>query len=223
MSRVAKSYYSDADPIVQYVTERSIRMTDVQKKLKEETLKHPRSRMMGAPEVVQLNTNIMHAIGAKKVLDVGVFTGVSALAAALAIPSDGKVFALDINDDFVKVGKPFWKEAGVAHKIHLHLAPATESLQKFIDNGESGTFDFAFIDADKLNYDNYHELCLKLMRPGGVIAFDNTLRSGAVIDETDQSENVVAMRKLNDKLRDDKRCNISFLNIGDGLTLLFKK
>ncbi|CAL4142057.1 unnamed protein product, partial [Meganyctiphanes norvegica] len=158
MSRVAKSYHND-DPIVQYTTERSIRMTDVQKRLKEETLKHPRGRMMGAPEVVQLNTNIMQAIGAKKVLDVGVFTGVSSLAAALAIPSDGKVYALDINDDFVKVGKPFWEEAGVAQKIHVHLAPATESLQKFIDNGESGTFDFAFIDADKSNYDTYHEQC----------------------------------------------------------------
>jgi len=222
MSRVAKSYHND-DPIVAYTTERSIRMTDVQLRLKEETLKHPRSRMMGAPEVVQLNTNIMQAIGAKKVLDVGVFTGVSSLAAALALPPDGKVYALDINDDFVNVGKPFWEEAGVSNKIQLHLAPATETLQKFIDNGESGTFDFAFIDADKPNYLNYHELCLKLLRPGGVIAFDNTLWSGNVIDETDQSEDTVALRKLNDKLKDDMRCNISFLNIGDGLTLLFKK
>lgn len=222
MSKVAKSYHNE-DPIVKYTTERSIRMTDVQKKLMEETLKHPKSLMMGAPEVVQLNTNIMQAIGAKKVLDVGVFTGVSSLAAALALPPGGKVHALDINDDFVKIGKPYWKEAGIADKIQLHLAPATQTLQKFIDNGESGTFDFAFIDADKTNYDNYHELCLKLLRPGGVISFDNTLWSGMVIDENDQSEDTVALRKLNDKLKDDVRCNISFLNIGDGLTLLFKK
>jgi len=222
MSKVAKTYQNE-DPIAKYTTERSIRMTDVQKRLMEVTLKHPESGMMGDPEVVQLNTNIMQAIGAKKVLDVGVFTGVSSLAAALAIPSDGKVYALDINDDFVKVGKPFWEEAGVTDKIQLYLAPAKETLQKFIDNGESGTFDYAFIDADTQNKDNYHELCLKLIRPGGVIAFDNTLWSGRVIDENDQSERMLLTRKLNDKLRDDKRCNISFLNIGDGLTLLFKK
>lgn len=120
-------------------------------------------------------------------------------------------------------GKPFWEESGVADKIRLHIAPAAETLQKFVDGGEAGTFDYAFIDADKTNYDRYYELCLTLLRPGGVIAFDNTLWDGAVIDPADQTPDTVALRKLNEKLKDDQRINLSFLKIGDGLSLCFKK
>lgn len=120
-------------------------------------------------------------------------------------------------------GKPYWEEAGVLNKINLHIAPAATTLQKFINEGEAGTFDFAFIDADKGSYDRYYEQCLVLLRPGGVVAFDNTLWDGAVIDPADQTPDTVALRKLNEKLKDDQRINISFLKIGDGLSLCFKK
>nr|AFC17961.1 O-methyltransferase [Penaeus vannamei] len=217
-----KSYY-DADPLVQYCVKNSLRLTDVQKRLNDVTLQHSRAAMLGAPEVLQLNSNIMQAIGAKKVLDIGVFTGASSLSAALALPPEGKVHALDISEEYTNIGKPFWEESGVADKIRLHIAPAAETLQKFVDGGEAGTFDYAFIDADKTNYDRYYELCLTLLRPGGVIAFDNTLWDGAVIDPADQTPDTVALRKLNEKLKDDQRINISFLKIGDGLSLCFKK
>ncbi|XP_064087889.1 probable caffeoyl-CoA O-methyltransferase 2 isoform X1 [Macrobrachium nipponense] len=215
--------YRNKDPLVAYTMQHSLRQTDVQKRLDEVTLKHRRAGMLGAPEVLQLNANLMQAIGAKKVLDVGVFTGASSLSAALALPADGEVHSLDLCEEYVNIGKPFWEEAGVTNKIHLHIAPAGDTLQKFIQEGRLGTFDFAFIDADKVGYDNYYECCLKLIRPGGIIAFDNTLWDGNVINSEDQSEDTVALRKLNEKLRDDQRINISFLKIGDGLTLCFKK
>ncbi|XP_068218446.1 probable caffeoyl-CoA O-methyltransferase 2 [Palaemon carinicauda] len=215
--------YNNKDPLVVYTVQHSLRQTDVQKRLDEVTLKHKRSAMLGAPEVLQLNANLMQVIGAKKVLDVGVFTGASSLSAALALPADGEVHALDISEEYTNIGKPFWEEAGVAKKIHLHIAPAGETLQRFINEGQVGAFDFAFIDADKVGYDNYYECCLKLIRPGGIIAFDNTLWDGNVINPEDQSADTVALRKLNAKLKDDQRINISFLNFGDGLTLCFKK
>ncbi|XP_047474994.1 probable caffeoyl-CoA O-methyltransferase 2 isoform X2 [Penaeus chinensis] len=215
--------YRNADPLVQYCVNHSLRLTDVQKRLNDVTLQHRRSSMLGAPEVLQLNANIMQAIGAKKVLDIGVFTGASSLSAALALPPDGKVHALDISEEFTNIGKPFWEEAGVINKISLHIAPAAETLQKFIDAGEAGTFDYAFIDADKESYDRYYELCLILLRSGGVIAFDNTLWDGTVIDPNDQTPDTLAIRKINEKLKDDQRINISFLKIGDGLSLCFKK
>nr|AAZ66373.1 O-methyltransferase [Penaeus chinensis] len=215
--------YDNTDPLVQYCVNHSLRLTDVQKRLNDATLQHRRAAMLGAPEVLQLNANIMQAIGAKKVLDIGVFTGASSLSAALALPPNGKVYALDISEEFTNIGKPYWEEAGVSNKISLHIAPAAETLQKFIDAGEAGTFDYAFIDADKESYDRYYELCLILLRPGGVIAFDNTLWDGAVIDPTDQKPGTLAIRKMNEKLKDDQRINISFLRIGDGLSLCFKK
>ncbi|XP_064093713.1 probable caffeoyl-CoA O-methyltransferase 2 [Macrobrachium nipponense] len=215
--------FENTDPLVKYTIEHSIRQTDVQKKLSEETLKMKMGAMLGAPEVLQLNQNLIRAIGGKKVLDVGVFTGASTLSAALALPEDGEVHALDTSMEFTDIGKRYWEEAGVAHKVHLHIDPASETLQRLIDAGQRETFDFAFIDADKENYDNYYEQCLVLIKSGGIIAFDNTLQSGRVIDAEANRPNIVAIRKLNEKLRDDSRINISFLKIGDGLTLCFKK
>ncbi|XP_068213489.1 probable caffeoyl-CoA O-methyltransferase 2 [Palaemon carinicauda] len=215
--------YGTKDPLVKYTVEHSIRHTDVQKKLGEETLKMERGMMLGAPEVLQLNQNLIRSIKAKKVLDVGVFTGASALSAALALPGDGEVHALDTSKEFTDIGKKYWKEAGVSHKVHLYIAPASETLQKFIDEGQKNTFDFAFVDADKEGYDKYYEQCLVLIRSGGIIAFDNTLQNGKVADAEEKSPHVVAIRKLNEKLKDDSRIEISFLKIGDGLTLCFKK
>lgn len=218
-----KSYKTE-DPVVRYTVEHSLRQTDVQKKLTEETLKMSRGRMLGAPEVLQLNQNLMKLIGAKKVIDVGVFTGASSLAAALAIPDDGLVQALDVSKEYTDHAKVYWKEAGMEKKIHLHIAPANETLQKFIDGGQSGTYDFAFIDADKAGYDQYYEQCLVLIRSGGIIAFDNTIQGGRVADpNAKETPDLIAIRNLNKKLHNDSRIDISFLKIADGLTLCFKK
>ncbi|XP_063869853.1 probable caffeoyl-CoA O-methyltransferase 2 [Scylla paramamosain] len=222
MATTKKSYISE-DPLLKYTVDHSLRLTDVQKRLNEATFKHSNYEMLGAPEVLQLNANLIQAIGGKKVLDVGVFTGASSLAAALALPPDGEVHALDINEEDTRIGKPFWAEAGVADKIHLHIAPASQTLQRLIDEGHAGTFDFAFIDADKMGYDEYYEKCLVLLRRGGIIAFDNTVQAGRVINPDDHKPATVAIRKLNEKLRDDQRINLSFLKIADGFTLCFIK
>merc|ERR1712095_235285 len=175
----------------------------------EETLNHPRGMMLGAPEVLSLNAAFLKALKAKKVIDVGVFTGASSLAAALALPDDGRVIACDINEDFTNIARKFWKEANVENTIKLEIAPATDTLQKLVDAGKGG-------------YDSYFELCLKLMRKGGIIAFDNTLWNGNVVGDEVQSPDVVAMRKLNPMLSKDTRVNVVLMNIGDGYTLATK-
>ncbi|ESN93266.1 hypothetical protein HELRODRAFT_89194, partial [Helobdella robusta] len=153
----------------------------------------------------------------------GVFTGMSAMGIALVLPEDGKLVALDINDDYANIGRPFWKKAGVDKKINFIKGPALESLNKLINDGESGTFDFAFIDADKINYDNYYEACLKLVRSGGIIAIDNTLWDGRVYDPTANDTTTNIIRRLNEKILKDERVYVSLLVIGDGTTLCFKK
>lgn len=220
-SKVEKSYYG-SDPIKQYCLQHSTPMHPVQMKLLEETLTHPKFKMMGAPEVINLNALLIKSLAAKKVIDVGVFTGASSLAAALALPDDGIVIGCDVSEDFTSHAKKYWTEAGVEKKIKLEIAPAADTLNKLVDNGEENTFDFAFIDADKGGYDTYFELCLKLMRKGGIIAFDNTLRDGKVLNENDTGVDLVAIRKLNEKLGKDTRVNTSLLNIGDGYTLVTK-
>ncbi|CAD5116767.1 DgyrCDS5621 [Dimorphilus gyrociliatus] len=232
-STTSSKAYSTRDPCKQYIVKHSLRITDVQESLIKETMKQTRAVMLSSPDELQLLANLCRVIGAKKTLDLGVFTGYSALTIAMALPEDGKVIACDVSEEFTNVGKPFWKAAGVDKKIDLRLAPATETLEKLIEDGQTGTFDFAFIDADKLNYQTYYELCLKLIRPGGFIAVDNTLWSGTVVDvlegkisrETKDPEEISAIiiHDLNEFLSKDDRIEISFLNIGDGTTLCFKK
>ncbi|XP_050721580.1 probable caffeoyl-CoA O-methyltransferase 2 [Eriocheir sinensis] len=217
-----KSYGSE-DPLVRYTVDHSLRLTEGQKKLMALTLTLPRYVMLGAPEVLQLNANLIRSIGGRKVLDVGVYTGASALSAALALPQDGEVHALDITEENINLGRPFWQEDGVADKIHVHIGLATDTLQRFIAEGQTGTFDFAFIDADKANIDRYYEQCLVLVRPGGIIAFDNTVLNGRVLNLDDQKPDAVAIRRINEKLRDDERIHLSFLKVGDGLSLCFVK
>lgn len=222
MSQYQKSYGTD-NKIVKYAMQHSLRQDAALAALCEETQRHTRSAMMGAPEVLQLTANLIRTIRAKKVLDIGIFTGCSSLSAALALPEDGQVHGFDISEEYVNVGKPFFERAGVTKKINIHIGPASANLQKFIDAGEKGTFDFAFIDADKGGYLDYYEKCLVLLRPGGIIAVDNTIWSGAVVDDSDQSEDTRSIRTFNDKVAHDTRVNISFLTIADGLTLLFVK
>jgi predicted O-methyltransferase YrrM len=172
-----KILYAD-DPFIRYAAEHSLRVHPTQQKLIDFTLSHPWCRMLGSPDEIQLLQNIVRCTGAKKTLDIGVYTGYSAMSIAMALPADGMVVACDISNEWPLLGKPFWEEAGVAQKINLVIGPADVTLKNLLDRGEAGTFDFAFIDADKNNYDSYYELCLKLLRPRGVIAIDNMCGAG---------------------------------------------
>jgi len=223
---VLKSYQKGDDAVSAYIKSHSLQLHPVQQELMDETFKvleHSTSMMLGAPEVLQMNQVLMKAVNAKKAIDIGVFTGASSLAAALSLPEDGKVIACDVNERFTSIGKRFWEKAGVSHKIDLHLRPATETLQELIDRGEEGTFDFAFIDADKENYCNYYELCLKLLRSGGIITVDNVLFAGRVVKDEVQDERTQGIRNMNDLVATDDRVVVTMQNIGDGLSVILKK
>jgi caffeoyl-CoA O-methyltransferase len=166
---------------------------------------------------------LVKMLGARRTLEIGVFTGYSALAVALALPDDGRVVACDVSEEWTRVAREHWKKAGVDHKIDLRLAPAADTLDALLKEGNAGAFDFAFVDADKANYANYYERCLKLVRAGGVIAFDNTLWSGAVIDPKADDADTKAIRALNDALARDERVDVAMLTVGDGLTLALKR
>jgi predicted O-methyltransferase YrrM len=165
----------------------------------------------------------MHLIGARRTIEVGVYTGYSALAVALALPHDGRVIACDINKDWTSVGRRYWREAGVEQKIDLRLGPALNSLDQLIADGQSGQFDFVFIDADKTNYANYYERALVLLRPGGLIGVDNVLWYGRVIDASFDDPDTRAIRAFNEQLKNDDRVWLSMLPVRDGLTLVCKK
>lgn len=166
---------------------------------------------------------LVEMLGVKRAVEVGTFTGYSALRMALAMSEGGSLVCCDVSDEFTRIGRPFWQEAGVADRIDLRLAPATETLQAMIDGGEAGTVDLMFIDADKPNYDAYYEMALVLVRPGGLILVDNVLWSGAVADEENQSESTQVIRGLNAKIREDERVSMAMLGIGDGLTMVRKR
>jgi len=179
--------------------------------------------MQISPEQGQLMALLVRLLGAKKTLEVGVFTGYSSLVVALALPPDGKLIACDVSEEYTTIARRFWQEAKVADKIDLQLGPAVETLDRLLEQGEAGTFDFAFIDADKSNYDAYYERALHLLRAGGVIAIDNVLWSGDVADPSVQDARTNAIRQLNQKIHQDDRVLISLLPIGDGLTLAMKQ
>jgi caffeoyl-CoA O-methyltransferase len=165
---------------------------------------------------------LVQMLQARRCLEVGTFTGYSALVVALALPEDGRVTACDVSEEWTAIARRYWKEAGVAHKITLHLAPAVQTLDRLIAQGEGGEYDFAFIDADKDNYWNYYERALRLLRPGGLIAVDNTLWSGRVADPDDHDPTVEVIRDFNARLHQDRRVRISLLPLGDGVTLIWK-
>ena len=206
-----------------YLWEKGLDENPVLKRLREETENHPFALMQICPEQGALMANLVRLISAKKAIEVGTFTGYSALAVALALPEDGYLLACDISEEFTSIGKPYWEEAGVSENIDLQIAPAIETLKSKIEDGESNTYDFAFIDADKINYLNYYELCLDLIRPGGVIAIDNVLWGGSVIDSARTDDDTKAIREINDFIALDKRVNISMIPVGDGVTLAVKR
>jgi len=179
--------------------------------------------MQIAPEQGQFMALLVQLIGAKKTLEVGVFTGYSSLSVALALPADSKIIACDVSEEYTAIARRYWQQAGVADKIDLRLAPAIETLDQLLAASVAQTFDFAFIDADKENYDAYYERCLQLVRPGGLIAIDNVLWSGRAADPLDQDQSTQAIRAFNEKLHDDERITLSLVPIADGLTLALKR
>lgn len=210
------------DTVYDYLLGHSLREHPEQTALRKATADHPHANMQISPEQGQLMSLLVKLLGARRTIEVGTFTGYSALTVALALPADGKVLACDISAAYTSIGKPFWQRAGVADRIELVIAPATETLDARIAAGESGRHDFAFIDADKTAYDAYYERCLQLVRAGGLIAIDNTLWGGDVAKPA-EDDDTRALQALNDKLHHDERVDMALLPIGDGLTLARKR
>jgi caffeoyl-CoA O-methyltransferase len=221
---MANSFLGLDERIEDYLINNSSREPDVLRRLREETIAtNPQAAMAVGPIQGQFMTLLVKLIGAVKTLEVGVFTGYSSLCTALALPPNGRITACDVSDEWTSVARRYWAEAGVADKIALRLGPAVETLDTLLSEGQAGTFDFAFIDADKPNYDNYYERALKLVRRGGLIIFDNMLWSGKVADPSVQDANTVALRALNEKLHHDERVFVSLLPLRDGISLAVKQ
>ncbi len=209
--------------VYEYLLSVSLREAEVLTKLRQETDRHPMSIMQISPEQGQFMGLLVKLLQAKKTLDIGVFTGYSSLVVALALPEDGKVIACDRDPEATAIARRYWQIAGVESKIDLRLAPALETLDQLIAEGEAGSFDFVFIDADKRNYPNYYERALTLLRPGGVVAIDNVLWSGSVADPEVTDNRTIAIREFNQQLHQDSRVEISMLPLADGLTLALKQ
>jgi len=209
--------------LYQYMLSVSLREPKVLQELREETARLPGSQMQITPEQGQFMALLIELLNAKKTIDIGVYTGYSALAVALALPEEGRVIGCDVNPETSLIAKTFWQKAGVDHKIDLRLAPALETLDKLNTQGEAGTFDFIFIDADKQNYLNYYEKSLPLLRRGGVIMVDNVLWGGDVADSAINDASTIAIRNFNRALHNDTRVTISLLPVGDGVTLAIKR
>ena len=210
------------DTLYRYVLDHSLREHPAQAALREATARHRHAGMQISPEQGQLMALLVRLLGARRTIEVGVFTGYSALAVALALPPDGRVLACDISDEYTRIGKPYWEQAGVADKIDLQLAPALATLDARLAAGEAGQYDFAFIDADKSAYDGYYERCLRLLRTGGLVMIDNTLWGGAVAKPARDAD-TTALQALNDKLHRDERVDLSLLPFSDGVTLARKR
>jgi len=206
-----------------YLLSTSLREPDILRRLREETANHPAAMMQIAPEQGQFMALLVQLLGATKTLELGVFTGYSSLCVALALPPNGKIVACDVSEEFTSVARRYWQEAGVADKIDLRLAPGLETLDGLLEAGQAETFDFAFIDADKGNYQGYYERSLQLIRPGGLIAIDNVLWGGRVADHQVQDNSTQAIRAFNEKLHHDERVSLSVVPIADGLTLALKR
>jgi caffeoyl-CoA O-methyltransferase len=205
-----------------YLLSVSLREPDILQQLREETAHLPNAIMQIAPEQGQFMALLVQLLGATKTLEVGVFTGYSSLCVALALPANGKIVACDVSEEYTAIARRYWEAAGVADKIDLRLAPALETLDELLAAGLAGTFDFAFIDADKRNYEGYYERSLQLIRPGGLIAIDNVLWSGRVAEPQVQDKQTQVLRALNEKLHHDQRITLSMVPIADGLTLALK-
>jgi predicted O-methyltransferase YrrM len=211
------------DAVEKYVSQTIARETPVQARLHEETAAMRNAGMQIGPDQAAFLALLVKAIGARRAIEIGTFTGYSALAVASALPADGKLICCDISAEWTAIGQRYWHEAGVADRIDLRLAPAAETLASLLAKDGEGSFDFAFIDADKTGYDGYYETCLKLLRPGGLIALDNMIWDGRVAYETVMDADTTALRQLNLKIRDDDRVDRVLLTVGDGVMLVRKR
>lgn len=216
-------YISLDQQLYNYVLASSLRESPDLVQLREETASLPMAVMQIAPEQGQFMALLIKLLGAKRAIEIGVYTGYSALAVAAALPDDGLLIACDIDAETTAIAQRYWQQAGVAEKIDLRLAPAIETLQALVDEGQADSFDFAFIDADKTGYRDYYELCLALLRPGGLIVVDNVLWGGAVLDAQTDDDDTQAIRRFNAQLRDDQRVELSLLPVADGVSLIRKR
>jgi len=217
---LTKSFWM-TEPLDNYIVQNWLREPDVLRRLREETAQMPNAGMQISPDQGQFMSLLVKLIGARRYLEIGVFTGYSSLAVALALPEDGQVVACDVSEEYTSMARRYWQEAGVAGKIDLRIAPASQTLKVLADEGTS--FDFAFIDADKSGYRDYYERALTLLRPGGLIAIDNVLWAGRIVDMKKTDPDTLALRDLNAALTADERIDLALVPIGDGLTLARKK
>ena len=207
--------------ISRYIHQHAVREPQILRELRAATASLPNAGMQIGADQGQFMALLVQAIGARNCLEIGTFTGYSALAVALALPDDGRIVCCDLSEEWTAIGKPFWKKAGVERKIDLRIGPALRTLDEITK--EKRIFDFVFIDADKTNYQNYYDACLPIVRRRGIIAVDNTLWSGWVADRNHDDADTTALRKFNDKLHHDERVEIALLPLGDGVTLALKK
>jgi predicted O-methyltransferase YrrM len=215
-------YLAMTDHIETYVLAHT-RETEIASRLREETAKLPQAGMQIGADQAAFLALLVRSIGARRCIEIGTFTGYSALAVAAALPVDGKLICCDISAEWTAIARRYWIEAGIASRIDLRLAPALDTLDDLLARGGSGHYDFAFIDADKSGYDIYYEACLKLLRPGGLIALDNMLWSGRVADPGQRDDDTEAIRSLNAKIHADSRVEATLLTVGDGVTLVRKR
>jgi predicted O-methyltransferase YrrM len=222
-ARMSRDSFLLSPELGRYYQSVGIREAPLLAELRAETARLPSAQMQIAPEEGQLLALLVAAIGARRCIEVGVYTGYSSLAVALALPADGELLACDVSDAFTAVARGYWRRAGVEARVRLVLAPALETLDAELKGGAAGRYDFAFIDADKVNYQGYYERCLTLLRSGGLIAVDNTLWSGRVADPADRSADTAALRAFNAQLRQDERVDFCLIPIADGVTLCRKR
>ncbi|MBW4443497.1 MAG: class I SAM-dependent methyltransferase [Plectolyngbya sp. WJT66-NPBG17] len=217
-----KQAFGVDESLYRYILSNSGQESDILAQLREETAQMSQARMQISPDQGQFMALLVRLMQAKKALEVGVFTGYSSLSVAMALPPDGKLIACDVSEEYTAIARRYWAMANVADKIDLHIAPAIDTLDRLLQD-QAGTFDFAFIDADKGNYANYYDRAIQLVRSGGLIAIDNVLWSGRVADETDHDKITNTIRAFNAKVAQDDRVFVSVLPIADGLTLALKQ
>jgi len=213
----------DLQALYGYLLDNSLRDDPLLKQLRDETAQNPLARMQIAPEQGQFMALLVKLTGARRIIEIGTFTGYSSLCMARAMPEEGYLLCCDVDEDWTNIAKHYWHQAGIADRIELKLAPAADTLQQLLDDNQHGSFDMTFIDADKENYDRYYEQCLELVRPNGLIIFDNMLWSGKVADDAHNDLDTVAIRELNRKLQQDERVDISLIPMADGITLARKR
>lgn len=213
----------DLPALYDYLLHNSLRDDTLLRDLRQETARDEAANMQISPEQGQFLALLVKLIGARRIIEVGTYTGYSSLVMARALPRDGYLLCCDLNEQWTDIARRYWQRAGVADRIDLKLAPAKESLQTLLDQGHQRSFDMAFIDADKESYDLYYEQCLRLLRPNGLIVLDNTLWHGRVADPTINDADTRAIRRLNRKLKDDERIDMSLIPMADGVTLARKR